>query len=320
MLRTLFVEEGPFQMGKSEFGDDSESTKVLGPRDLELLSPQNALRQAYFIVINGRAVGKMFKLGGNRMVVGRQPGIEIMVDDEGVSRQHALVERNAIGLVLVDNNSTNGVFVNGQKINRHILQDGDKVQLGSSAILKFSFQDEVEERAQKQLYDSATRDGLTSCYNKKYFADQLKTEFAFYFRHNDPLSLCLFDIDFFKKLNDGFGHPAGDHVLKNLAAVVQKALRTEDILARYGGEEFGIIFKSTDGERAFLVMERIRRSIESFDFSYDDKKMSVTISIGISTLSGQNYANPKALVKAADDYLYQAKGKGRNRTESAIVG
>ena len=306
-------------MGKSEFGDDVEKTTVLGLKDLELLSPQHAQRQAYFIVINGRAVGKMFKLAGNKLVVGRSPANEIVVDDEGVSRQHALVERNALGLVLVDNNSTNGVFVNGSRIQRHIMQDGDKVQLGSSAILKFSFQDEVEERAQKQLYDSATRDGLTSCYNKKYFADQLKTEFAFYFRHNDPLSLCLFDIDFFKKLNDGFGHQAGDHVLKHLAALVQKALRTEDIFARYGGEEFGIIFKSTDGEKAFMIMERIRRGIEKNEFVYEDKRMPVAISIGISTLSGQNYASPKALVKAADDYLYKAKGNGRNRTESAIV-
>jgi diguanylate cyclase (GGDEF)-like protein len=306
-------------MAKSEFGDDVEKTTVLGLKDLELLSPQHALRSAYFIVINGRAVGKMFKLVGNKLVVGRSPANEIVVDDEGVSRQHAFVERNALGLVLVDNNSTNGVFVNGSRIQRHIMADGDKVQLGSSAILKFSFQDEVEERAHAQLYDSATRDGLTSCFNKKYFADQLKTEFAFYFRHNDPLSLCLFDIDFFKKLNDGFGHQAGDHVLKNLAALVQKALRTEDIFARYGGEEFGIIFKSTDGEKAFMIMERIRRSIEKHEFVYEEKRMPVAISIGISTLADQNYATAKALVKAADDYLYKAKGNGRNRTESAIV-
>lgn len=308
-------------MAKSEFGDDVEKTTVLGLKDLELLNPDKGQRSAYFIVINGRAVGKMFKLAGNHMVVGRQATNEILVDDEGVSRQHAVVERNALGLVLVDNNSTNGVFVNGARIQqRHLLQDGDKVQLGSSAILKFSYQDEVEERAQKQLYESATRDGLTNCYNKKYFADQLKTEFAYYFRHNDPLSLCLFDIDFFKKLNDGYGHQAGDYVLKNLAALVQKALRTEDVFARYGGEEFGIIFKNTDGERAFLVMERIRRQIEQYEFMSEDKRMPVTISIGIATLSQQNHPSPKALVKAADDYLYRAKGNGRNRTESALVG
>jgi two-component system cell cycle response regulator len=307
-------------MAKSEFGDDVEKTTVLGLKDLELLSPEKASRSAYFIVINGRAVGKMFKLVGMKMVIGRSPTNEILVDDEGVSRQHAFVERNALGLILVDNGSTNGVFVNGQRIQRHLLQDGDKVQLGSSAILKFSFQDEVEERAQKQLYESATRDGLTNCYNKKYFADQLKTEFAYYYRHNEPMSLCLFDIDFFKKLNDGFGHQAGDHVLKTLAAIVQKMLRTEDIFARYGGEEFGVIFKNTDGEKAFLVLERIRRQIETHQFMNDDKRMPVTISIGIATLWQQNFPTPKALVKAADDYLYKAKGNGRNRTESAIVG
>ncbi len=307
-------------MAKSEFGDDVEKTTVLGLKDLELLSPEKASRSAYFICINGRAVGKMFKVVGMKMVIGRSPTNEIVVDDEGISRQHSFVERNALGLILVDNGSTNGVFVNGQRVQRHLLQDGDKVQLGSSAILKFSFQDEVEERAQKQLYESATRDGLTNCYNKKYFADQLKTEFAYYFRHNEPLSLCLFDIDFFKKLNDGFGHQAGDHVLKHLAAIVQKMLRTEDIFARYGGEEFGVIFKNTDGEKAFLVLERIRRQIETHQFMNDDKRMPVTISIGISTLWQQNYPSPKALVKAADDFLYKAKGNGRNRTESAIVG
>ncbi len=307
-------------MAKSEFGDDVEKTTVLGIKDLDLLSPDKASRSAYFIVINGRAVGKMFKVVGMKMIIGRSPTNEIVVDDEGISRHHAFVERNVLGLVLVDNGSTNGVFVNGHHIQRHLLQDGDKVQLGSSAILKFSFQDEVEERAQKQLYESATRDGLTNCYNKKYFADQLKTEFAYYFRHNEPMSLCLFDIDFFKKLNDGFGHQAGDHVLKVLAAIVQKMLRTEDIFARYGGEEFGVIFKNTDGEKAFLVLERIRRQIETHQFMNDDKRMPVTISIGIATLWEQNYPTPKALVKAADDYLYKAKGNGRNRTESALVG
>jgi diguanylate cyclase (GGDEF)-like protein len=200
-----------------------------------------------------------------------------------------------------------------------LLVDGDKLQVGSTTILKFSYQDEVEEQFQKQLYDSATRDGLTGAFNKKYFADQLKTEFAFCYRHNTPLSLALFDIDFFKKLNDGFGHPAGDLALKQLSALVQKALRTEDIFARYGGEEFGVILRDTDGERAFLIAERVRRSTEQHEFTYEGKRLPLTISIGIATLEKQAYPSPKALVKAADQFLYEAKRKGRNRTESALM-
>ncbi len=308
-------------MPKSEFGDDVEITTVLGARDIERLVPVRlGDRSAYLIVINGRSVGKMFKLTGDKTVIGRAPTNEILIDDEGVSRQHAWVERAAAGLIIVDNKSTNGVFVNGERAERHALADGDKVQLGTSTILKFSFQDEIEERFQKEQYDAATRDGLTLAYNKKYFADQLKTDFAFYFRHSQPLSLVLFDIDFFKKLNDGFGHQAGDHVLRSMSALVQKMLRTEDIFARYGGEEFGIILRDTDDERAFLICERIRRQIENHPFTYDDKRLPVTISIGIATLRNQNHPTPKALVKAADELLYAAKHKGRNRTESALMG
>lgn len=316
-------------MAKSEFGDDYEKTTVLASKDIELFTPGKQGRSAYLIVINGRSVGKMFKLASETVIIGRAPTNEVLIDDEGVSRKHAYIEKAAAGLVIVDGEtvapgnikkSTNGVFVNGHRVDRHLLTDGDKVQLGSSTILKFSFQDEVEERAQKQIYEMATRDGLTSAYNKKYFADQLKTDFAFYFRHSQPLSLILFDIDFFKKLNDGFGHQAGDYVLKSLAAIVAKALRTEDIFARYGGEEFGIILRDTDGERAFLICERIRRGIENFQFTYEGKRLPVTISMGVATLEKENYPNPKSLVKAADEFLYAAKHKGRNRTESALMG
>lgn len=306
-------------MGKGEFDDDHEKTAVLGVQDLGLLKFDEAKRSAYLITISGRNVGRMHKLNVERTQLGRAPDCEILIEDEGVSRRHAMIERGQEGYVLWDNNSTNGVFVNGQKVPRHILQDGDRVQIGSNTILKFSFTDEVEEKFQKQLYDSATRDALTGAYNKKYFADQLKTEFAYCFRHKTPLSLMLFDIDHFKKLNDGYGHLAGDYALKTLAGVVHAALRTEDIFARYGGEEFGVILRDTDGERAFLIAERVRRNVEAHEFVFETQRLPVTISVGVATLTDGNYASPKHLVKAADEYLYKAKHNGRNRTESRVV-
>lgn len=307
-------------MGKKrDFDDDYEKTAVLGVQDLGLKRFDPEARSAYLIMINGRTVGRMHKLSSGTSYLGRSPDVEVLIDDEGVSRRHACIEVDAEGYVLVDNESTNGIFVNGDKVQRHLLQDGDKVQIGSNTILKFSFQDEVEEKFQKQLYDSATRDGLTGAYNKKYFADQLKTEFAYCFRHKQPLSLLLFDIDYFKKLNDGYGHLAGDYALKLLAQVAHKALRTEDIFARYGGEEFGVILRDTDAERAFLIAERLRRSIEQTAFMWENDRMAVTISVGVATLANQEYASPKALVKAADEFLYKAKHGGRNRTESQIM-
>lgn len=307
-------------MAKRDFDDDYEKTAVLGVQDLGLHKFEATSRSAYLIMINGRTVGRMHKLGSGETQLGRAPDAEVLIEDEGVSRRHAMIDLTQEGYVLTDNNSTNGIFVNGDKVKRHVLQDGDKVQIGSNTILKFSFQDEVEEKFQKQLYDSATRDAMTGCYNKKYFADQLKTEFAFCYRHKQALSLMLFDIDFFKKLNDGYGHLAGDYALKALAAVVHKALRTEDIFARYGGEEFGVILRDTDAERAFLIAERIRRSVDAFEFMWEGQRMAVTISVGVATLHEMNYPSPKALVKAADEFLYKAKNGGRNKTESALMG
>jgi two-component system cell cycle response regulator len=302
-----------------DFDDDVEKTAVLGVKDVQLLR-QEISRNAYLIVINGRLVGKMYKLAEGQTALGRAPECAVIIEDEGVSRKHALIERRVDAYEVLDNQSTNGVFVNGQQVRSHVLQDGDRVQIGSSTILKFSYQDEMEEAYQKQLWDSATRDAMTGCYNKKYFADQLKTEFAFSFRHNTPLSLALLDIDFFKKLNDGWGHLAGDLVLKDVAKIVFKALRTEDLFARYGGEEFGVILRETDAERAFLIAERIRRSIEQFQFTYEGERLPVTMSIGVATLVDKNLDSPRALVKAADGFLYKAKGNGRNRTESALMG
>jgi len=299
--------------------DESEKTAVLALDDLKLLQ-QDDSRAAYLIVIKGRAVGKMYKLQDATTVLGRASDVQVLIEDEGVSRRHARIEKRPDGFHVIDNNSTNGVFVNNERSYSAVLADGDRVQIGSNTILKFSYQDEVEENYQKQLYDSATRDGLTGAYNKKFFADRLKTEFAYCHRHDTLLSLILFDIDFFKKLNDGYGHVAGDFVLKNLAGIVEKTLRTEDIFARYGGEEFGIILRDTDGERAFLIAERTRRAIEGHKFMFEEQRLPVTVSLGVATLENKNYNTAKELVKASDSYLYKSKEGGRNRTESAIMG
>lgn len=294
-----------------------DKTMVLGVQELLKGAPKQ--RNAYLIVINGRSVGKMYKLGEVETVLGRASDVDVLIDDEGVSRRHAKVEQTEHGPVLLDNNSTNGIFVNGRKVQRHFLEDGDRVQIGSTTILKFSYQDELEEAFQKQLYDSATRDALTGAYNKKYFVDHLKTEFAYCGRHDVPLTLALFDIDFFKKVNDTYGHVAGDQALKTTAGLVAESLRQEDVFARYGGEEFGIIFRDTEGERAFLIAERIRRKIEAHAYMWEGDEMAVTVSIGLSTLNKEVHRTAKALVQAADAKLYEAKNKGRNRTESDVM-
>ena len=287
----------------------------------DLLS-QAKKTSACLIVVSGKtSVGKMFKLDRAEMTIGRGSDADIMLDDEGVSRRHAKIVVRADGSVqLVDLNSTNGTFNNGDKVDVAALHDGDKIQIGSATILKFSYQDSYDEALQKNLYESATRDGLTRIYNKKYFMDTLKKEFAYCLRHRVSLSLVMADVDHFKRVNDTYGHQAGDYVLVRLAARINDTIRAEDVFARYGGEEFVVLLREAPEDKAFILAERLRRLIETTDFTFNGQQMKVTISAGIATLQDAEYTDTEGFIAAADKHLYRAKQAGRNRVEARMLG
>ncbi len=157
-------------------------------------------------------------------------------------------------MVLEDLGSTNGTYCNGQRVSRQALSEGDKILLGSTTILKFSYHDQLDEAFQRQMSESALRDGLTRAYNKRYFSERLESELQYALRHSTPVSLVFLDIDHFKAINDEHGHQAGDHVLVQLATLAMSMLGEDDIFARYGGEEFAIIARgSRRGRRAGAV-------------------------------------------------------------------
>ena len=221
-----------------------EKTSVHSISDL-LGSAQQ--QSAYLIVISAKSaagIGRMFKLDRSEVVLGRSSDAQFQVEDDGISRKHAKVVALGDGrFQLMDLASTNGTYLNGLKVNAAPLYDGDKIQIGSNTVLKFSIQDALEEQYQRSIYESATRDGLTRVYNKKYFLETVRKEFSYCLRHRVPLSLVLFDVDHFKKINDAYGHPAGDYVLTRIAQRVSDTVRTEDLLARYGGEEFALMLR-----------------------------------------------------------------------------
>jgi diguanylate cyclase (GGDEF)-like protein len=296
-----------------EFEDDR--TQIRGVQ--QFATPGTPRSQnAYLIVISGKAVGKMFKLMPGEMVIGRSDQVQILLEDDGVSRRHAKVVRGADGQVrIVDMQSTNGTFCEGVRVESHVLKDGDKVQIGNATILKFSYQDDLEEAFQRQLYESATKDGLTKIFNKKFFLERLRHEVSYSLRHSLPVTLMMVDVDFFKKVNDTYGHQAGDYVLIRLCAIVGETIRGEDVFARYGGEEFALILRECTEQKGLLMGERIRKLVEESEFAFGDKVIPVTISIGVSCLSQGNYAGPDELIAAADGFLYKAKHNGRNRVE-----
>jgi diguanylate cyclase (GGDEF)-like protein len=269
--------------------------------------------RAYLVVLAGASVGEMYKVEGEKVIIGRGQKAQIRLFDDGISREHAQILIEGKRIILQDLGSTNGTFCNGLKVDRRELVDGDKILVGSTTILKFTYHDNLDEMFQKQMYESALRDGLTKAFNKKYFTDRLESEFTFATRHGTALALVLFDIDHFKKVNDTFGHQAGDHVLSEISTLLTSALRAEDVFARYGGEEFAVICRGSDQTQAQVVGERLRKAVESHRFVHEGKPIPVTISVGISVLPNPAVKDANDIVGFADQALYKSKNGGRNR-------
>ncbi len=193
----------------------------------------------------GPNLGEMYKLQGDD-IVGRDPEVLVSIADKEVSRQHVRFEKRGDGFFIRDLGSTNGTYLNGSSVINAQVSDGDRIQLGPTTVLKFSYHDNVDGEFQRRMYLAAVRDELTGAFNRKHFLERLETEIAFGKRHDTPVVLILFDIDGFKATNDKWGHLAGDYVLTTLVRQVQKIIRRDDVLCRYGGDEFAIISRGID--------------------------------------------------------------------------
>jgi diguanylate cyclase (GGDEF)-like protein len=273
-----------------------------------------AQNDAYLVVMAGSNVGEMYKLEKAQLVIGRGDKADLRLVDDGISRDHARIVKDGDRMVLEDLGSTNGTYCNGERVSRQPLSEGDKILLGTTTILKFSYHDKLDEAFQRQMSESALRDGLTRAYNKRYFSERVESELQYSLRHASPLSLIFLDIDYFKTINDQHGHQAGDHVLVQLATLAMSMLGEDDIFARYGGEEFAVIARGRDAAAAQELSERLRASVETHPFVFEGTAIPVTISIGVSYAPGLGIVTTVDLVARADETLYAAKRGGRNRT------
>ncbi len=270
--------------------------------------------EPYLIQLSGNETGQNHRISAKTIRIGRDITCDICVDDPHVSRLHAEVVSVGTDIILRDLGSTNGIFVNGNKITEHRLLDGDKVLVGTRLYFRFTYQDSHDQNYQQSLFKAANMDALTQLYNKKYFLDVLPKEMSFSRRGKEHLSLMMIDVDHFKKINDTHGHLGGDAVLKAVGAHLNKQLRLENVACRYGGEEFSVILRNCTTELAHTVAERLRRSLEAERIQFGGKEIQVTISIGIATLFNENFATIEDFIHKADEFLYQAKRSGRNRT------
>ena len=176
---------------------------------------------------------------------------------------------------------------------------------------------------QKELMETNRRlellsitDGLTKLHNHRYFQDELARAFEESQRYQRPLSLAMIDIDFFKKVNDTYGHAVGDEVLKGAARLFRDSVRSTDLVARYGGEEFAVMMPETTLPDAITFAEKIRALVESTPFPTQAGDLKLTVSIGVASVPLTRIHAPKELIVAADKALYRAKKSGRNQVQA----
>lgn len=295
--------------------DSDERTAIVSLS--ELRSPRKQSKDRYLLVrVKGAELGRVSRLPPEQYRIGRSQDCELWLGDDGVSRKHARIFQEGTAYLIEDTESANGTFVQGLRVSRQILRDGDVIQFGPTAVFRYTVTDESQEALLEQLYDASVTDALTGAANREHFDTQMRSELSYARRHKTDVSLAFFDVDHFKIVNDSYGHPAGDAVLVALADTIRKMVRNEDVFARYGGEEFALILRGIDGVGAAAVGERLRERVEAMRVPTEHGELRITVSVGCSSFADLDDKTPEALVSSADKRLYAAKHAGRNRVVS----
>lgn len=289
-------------------------TRITRVTDVGLRNTQT--EEACVIQIYGEPLGKKTKLEkGSETSIGRGELSTIVVDMDNVSRRHCTLVHRDDGVFLRDDASTNGTYLNNIEVRAEtLLRTGDLVKVGG-AIFKFLHGDDlgsIEAQYHEEIYRLTIIDGLTQVFNKRYLLEFVDREMARCSRHGRSLSLAMLDIDHFKNINDTYGHLAGDHVLRELAAQVKGRIRKDECFGRYGGEEFVLVLPETGHDNALFLANTLRALIEQHRFVFEGKAIPVTFSGGVAEMQPE-HDSTLAFLHAADERLYEAKRGGRNR-------
>jgi diguanylate cyclase (GGDEF)-like protein len=291
-----------------DFLESTQEVTVTTSRDALVSKATRSTGKAMLIVLVGGRRGERAILGEKKFVLGRGSSADLVIESDAVSRAHAYIEQRDGRHWLVDNDSTNGSYVNYGRIKERMLHDGDQIQIGH-AMMKYLSGDNIETAYHEEFRRLARRDALTGALNRTTYEEEVRVALATAERKARDVSLILFDLDHFKKINDTHGHTAGDLVLSHVGEKMRSLILEPHLFARVGGEEFAVLYH--DGRLlAEAEAERIREAIEAIVVDYDGTRIPVTASFGVAQfLPGQSASD---LYDEADAKLYAAKKAGRN--------
>lgn len=303
-------------------GSDSESEKTVFSSDTfqgKIQSAENTPPSLVVLIGPPGYTGKQWPLTKPESIVGRSVECEIFIDDRSLSRNHCRFLLVGSDVTVADMVSTNKTIVNGMTLSAqtpHKLKNNDQIKTGN-VVFKFLEKGSLEALSSQEVQERVAKDPLTGAYTKAELLQRAPELIKRAETLGEPLSMIVFDIDFFKKINDTYGHPGGDYVLKELGRVVgTKLVRSQDYFSRFGGEEFVIILLGSNSRQAWDVAERIRTTVSGHHFVYEGTQVPVTVSLGIAEKQSSE-KSWEVLFDRADKALYQSKKTGRNKVTLA---
>ena len=283
--------------------------------------PKRDLRPA-LVFLSGDLLAVPIPLEREEVILGRAVSADVRLNDSRVSRRHACIKTiksSATGAAeyeITALDSRNGTLLNGEKITREFLQNGDKILIGDY-LLRFELLDEIDREYQLQIRRLLSHDDLTGLLSSRSFFSELRRETTRAKQEKRQFCVLMMDVDHFKTVNDTYGHLTGSKNLEELAFCINEKLRIGDTAARFGGEEFAAFLLDAGLAQGLIAADRIRAEIENYEFSIVRRGKPlethhITLSIGVSVFPNDS-RDPIELIEMADSALYRAKREGRNR-------
>jgi len=297
-------------MNERRKSDKTDNHTLIG--DAESINAQIGRSIPYLSIVYPRDFVDRYQLGPNPVIIGRGQQADIILADDMISREHCQVWVGDEGIMVEDLGSTNGTKIDNQPIRRKTMALHSRLQLGQF-VLKAEYKDNEEIQYDQQLLKAATTDPLNGIANRQHLMERSEALFGLCRGGARMLTVAMLDIDHFKNVNDTWGRPAGDQVIKGVASILSSQCRIGDICGRYGGEEFLFVLPDISIEDAFSACEKIRVSVESTEFVWDGERMPVTVSVGMFGRAGRDHSTLEMAIERADHALYKSKADGRNR-------
>lgn len=304
-------------MSDEDQEDKLDKTSVMPSETFKVRLAQAGQAPPSLVMLVGpsNSIGRQWPIEDTDRIIGRSINAHVYVDERSLSKSHCKLVLKAGEVSIIDLESTNRTVVNGQPIQPLtplVLKNNDQIKMGN-VIFKFLEKGNIETVSVAETFDRGLLDALTGINNKGALMSKAPDLLKRANLLGIPFSVLTFDIDHFKKVNDTYGHAAGDYVLKELVSVIKNGLiRENDFFARSGGEEFCLLILGNQVDKVAEIAERIRNTVEKHEFIFEDVKIPVTISIGVSN-SNKDEDNWELAFERADKALYSSKTGGRNR-------